>query len=171
MMINYKNIDLFSDIQDNDIILHVVNDVGKWRGVFIKRLDAWDDFPKKRYRYWRCRGYHANVDYALGEVQFVEWDKALSDDRVIHVVVGNMLSQRGLVSKDNLRPFCLSSFRSCLSRVVEYIDKKGWDYNTVNIKCPKLGCGLGGGNWSEVSGLLKDYLCSKGINVTVYSLE
>jgi len=41
----------------------------------------------------------------------------------------------------------------------------------IEIHCPRLGCGLAGGDWTEISALLEENFLVKGIPVTVYDLE
>ena len=37
-----------------------------------------------------------------------------------------------------------------------------------SISIPKLGCGLGGLNWSDVNSLIKKYLSDVGVEIVVY---
>jgi hypothetical protein len=36
---------------------------------------------------------------------------------------------------------------------------------------PRIGCGLAGGNWSEIEPLIEQFLCGPGVAVSVYDFE
>lgn len=42
---------------------------------------------------------------------------------------------------------------------------------TVKVGLPKIGAGLGGGDWKIISGLIEKNLTEKGIDVTIYVLS
>jgi hypothetical protein len=35
---------------------------------------------------------------------------------------------------------------------------------------PRIGCGLAGGDWDTVSGIISDELCDRNLPVTIYDL-
>lgn len=41
---------------------------------------------------------------------------------------------------------------------------------SASVHMPRIGCGLGGGNWEFVESLIVEYLCDRGVPVTVYDL-
>uniref|UniRef100_A0AAU6VYA7 Macro domain protein n=2 Tax=unclassified bacterial viruses TaxID=12333 RepID=A0AAU6VYA7_9VIRU len=43
--------------------------------------------------------------------------------------------------------------------------------NLTEVGFPKIGAGLGGGDWSIISTLIADVFCDSGFNVTIYTLE
>ena len=76
----------------NKILVHCVNDCGKMgAGVALAIARKWPSV-KKKYVEWHRRGRN----FGLGKVQFVK----VEDD----IVIGNMIGQHGIRSKNNQKP-------------------------------------------------------------------
>lgn len=43
--------------------------------------------------------------------------------------------------------------------------------NLRNVGFPKIGAGLGGGDWDTIATIIADVFCDHGFNVTIYTLE
>ena len=71
----------------NKIIVHVCNDVGGWGKGFVMAISSKWPEPEKQYRQW----YKSKVNFALGEVQFVQ----VEDD----IWIANMIGQQN-INKD-----------------------------------------------------------------------
>lgn len=131
----------------NKIIAHVCNDIGGWgRGFVLAVSSRWPE-PEFRYRAWNTRG--------LGDVQIVKVDDKL--------YVANMVAQRDIKTVNGIPPIRYEALAACL----EMLGKSAGElYASVHM--PRIGCGLAGGQWSEVEPLVKDKLART--DVYVYDL-
>jgi O-acetyl-ADP-ribose deacetylase (regulator of RNase III) len=142
------------------VIAHVCNDYGGWgRGFVVALSRRWPE-PEQEYRRWRrqhgiCRG---GVGFHLGAVQRVR----VADD----LVVVNMIAQHGNRSADNPVAIRYDALGRCLSQLAWY----AWAHD-MSVHMPRIGCGLGGGDWAEIEPLIVEHLCSRGIDVFVYDLS
>ena len=137
------------------IILHVCNDIGGWGAGFVLALSRKWSGPEESYRAW-SRG-EAGLPFSLGQVQFVEVEENLW--------VANLIGQRGVRGRGAGPPVRHDAIRQGLKRVAGYAQEKG-----ASVHMPRIGCGLAGGKWEEVSPIVEDELVSRGIAVTVYDL-
>jgi O-acetyl-ADP-ribose deacetylase (regulator of RNase III) len=137
------------------IIVHVCNDIGGWgRGFVVAISKRWPE-PEQSYRAWH-RGEIESA-FALGEVQFVKVD----DD----LWVANLIGQRDVRPLGDLPPVRYDAIRKGLRRVAEEARRL-----KASIHMPRIGSGLAGGKWEEVSKIVEEELSSSGVSVTVYDL-
>lgn len=146
------------------IIVHIVNDSGKWGKGFVMALSKKWPALRDEYLGW-YNGYFKDVceDYVpfeLGRVQFLS---ARPD-----IMVANMLAQRGVIGRSNPTPIRYDALRNCLKSVAQTADHLLQKGKKPSIHMPRIGCGLGGGKWEKIEPIIKEELCSKGIPVTVY---
>lgn len=128
------------------IIVHVVNDVGAWGKGFV--LAVSHRWPRVRVAYrsnWR--------GMKLGDVQFVEAEPGL--------VVANLFGQRGICGKRSRPPIRYGAVRKGLACVAVRARADG-----AHVSMPRIGCGLAGGDWEVVLGIIEEEL--EGLEVTVY---
>jgi O-acetyl-ADP-ribose deacetylase (regulator of RNase III) len=81
------------------------------------------------------------------------------------IEVVNMIAQNGIKKfhhPKGLRYVDYDAVAKCLSKVAAYIG------GGKSVHMPRIGAGLGGGSWEVISGIIKETLCNKGINVFVY---
>lgn len=123
------------------IIAHVCNDIGAWGRGFTAGISARWPQPEAEYRVMRCKN--------LGSVQFVSVGPS--------VVVANMIAQHG-IGTDRSR-IDYTALRECLQIVAE---------QKTPVHMPRIGCGLAGGKWSIVEGIVSEAL--RDVDVTVYDL-
>ena len=164
-MIRYLKGDATNPIVDEGtrVICHVCNDIGKWGAGFSGALsNRWKD-PEKHYRsQWRF----AKQNVKLGEVQWVFVD--------VNLAVVNMIAQHK-ISRDllNYRPLQYDKLEICLDKIAEgsqaLMAEGGKDPQRVTIHMPRIGCGLAGGTWDVVEGLVEETLWD--FDVYVYDLE
>ena len=143
------------------IIAHICNDIGGWGRGFVLAVSRDHPAAETAYRSW----YQANPEWvdeldemALGEVQFVKTGP--------DTTVANMISQKGIFSKNGKPPIRYSALSSCLAVVsgeAEYIG--------ASVHMPRIGCGLAGGSWEEVEQVIQNTLVATGIPVFVYDYE
>ena len=150
-MIQYVQGDATSPIGTGKrIIAHVVNDRGGWgRGFVVALSEKWTA-PEEKYREW----FKKQRRFKLGEIQIVHVEPNVS--------VVNMLAQSGFRS-DGTRPLNLLALEKCLVKLCSYARV---DRSTVHM--PRIGCGLGGATWAEVSPVIERAM--KIVPVYVYDL-
>lgn len=137
------------------VIAHVCNDIGGWGRGFVLALSARWSVPEERYRRWynlrrcteelQCDTVGSEVmttgDFGLGEAQFVQ---VLPD-----TYVANMIGQAGTKTGSKGPPVRYSAIRSALAHVAAFAA-----LHKASVHMPRIGCGLAGGNWSQVEPLL-----------------
>lgn len=132
------------------ILCHIVNDSGGWGRGFVVPLGKKIPQAEARYRSWHKEGYHVDyytdefgvdVDFKLGNTQFVMANKNL--------LVANMIAQHGYEGI----PVRYNAITRCMKTVfdVAILTKS-------KIIMPRIGCGLGGGNWEDVEEAIKQAL-------------
>ena len=137
------------------IICHVCNDIGGWgRGFVVALSNRWPE-PEARYRAWHKQGEAAG--FSLGAIQVVEVGSNLS--------VANMIAQRGVRPVDGVPPVRYDALARCLGALAEHARTA-----SASVHMPRIGCGLAGGTWPEVEGIIKDTLGIGGIPTYVYDL-
>jgi len=95
----------------------------------------------------------------LGNVQFV---KAADD-----IWVANMIAQRDIKpDKDGLPPIRYSFVSECLERVSHFAKRQN-----ASVHMPRIGCGLAGGQWTEIEEIVNSELIAHEIATTVYDFE
>lgn len=139
------------------IIAHVVNDRGGWGKGFVTALSERYPGPERWYRAWSKGKDPESGSFTLGAVQLVP---VLPD-----LAVANLLAQRGYRSAANPVPLDYRALRTCLTKLARLAAA---DRATVHM--PRIGCGLAGGDWTRVAGLIEDLLLSQDVSVTVYDL-
>ena len=77
-----------------------------------------------------------------------------------------MIGQRGLKRGSSGPPIRYEAVAKCL----EQVGTKAREL-VASVHMPRIGCGLAGGEWSEVEPLVQQHLCDRGVNVTVYDFE
>jgi O-acetyl-ADP-ribose deacetylase (regulator of RNase III) len=93
----------------------------------------------------------------LGQVQFVQVEPDLW--------VANLIGQRGLRRQGGTPPVRYDAIRAGLTRVADFAREAA-----ASVHMPRIGCGLAGGDWTEVSRIIEKTLLSVGVPVTVYDL-
>jgi len=146
-------------------ILHVTNNKGGWGAGFTGAMTkALGHGPEQEYR--NSKGFHQ-----LGRV--LQTTRECSPHlppqwySVLHCC-----AQDGYRSATNPHPFSLSTFVSCLSVVRATMQE--YQEHLVGspvIHMPRVGAGLGGGDWREIRDVIISELCKQGIPVIVYGLE
>lgn len=132
----------------NNIIIHIVNDIGSWGRGFVLALSRRWTRPEYQYRAaWKTK--------QLGDIQIVQVEK--------DIWVVNLFGQHG-IKNSNYIPVRYEAIHKGL-KTLSFILK---DTENVAIHMPKIGCGLAGGDWNIVSKLIEDSL--SGFSVYVYEL-
>jgi len=140
------------------VLVHVCNDVGAWGKGFVIAVDKLSKEPKEYY----LRQAKYGKNFKLGQVQWT----------FVHpqFAVVNMIAQHGLRSGSNPKPIderalyrCLKKVdTACAALICDTDDKR------LSIHMPKIGAGLGGGDWDFIEGVV-DLALSRW-RVFVYTL-
>jgi len=145
-------------------ICHVVNDVGAWGAGFTGALSKRWPEPEQVYRERFAMG-----TVRLGYIQFV------SVTREICVV--NMVAQQGIGRRPPMTgarayhrtypPIRYDALEVCLTSVRTLAMA-----SHASVHMPRIGCGLGGGQWDVVEPLVRNMAAGSepSIAVTVYDL-
>ena len=139
------------------LIVHIVNDIGKWGAGFVLALSKRWPMTRDEYLKWYF-GTTKNPSFKLGEVLFVQPDT--------DVVVANLIGQKGIRSKTNPIPIKYDAIAKGLDKIADFAS-----VSNPTICMPRIGCGLAGGSWPVVQKLINDHLCSKDFNVIVYDFQ
>lgn len=129
------------------IIAHVSNNKGGWGAGFVLALSKKWSKPEEEYR--------KTNNYILGLNQVVP----VTDD----IIVVNMIAQDGYRSENNPVPINYSALRNCLTN----LDILAKIYN-ASIHMPKIGSGLGGGDWNTIEKIIEENITGR---VIVYGFE
>lgn len=133
------------------IIAHICNDYGGWgRGFVVALSKKWPE-PERLYR---LLSKGNNPSFELGQVQFV----LVQPD----VIVANMVAQHG-DSTPTYRAVKYTELEHCLVSVASKANDLG-----ASVAMPRIGCGLGGGVWTEIEQIIEKTM--PDIKVVVYDL-
>lgn len=140
-------------------IAHVVNDIGKFGAGFA--LSMHQTYPGAK------KGYLGAFRVVGDDNESLRGKNILTKSR--HPATGDkvyichMVAQRGLRSKTNPHPLNLDDLRSCLRDLCT----TAWTFDW-HVQMPKIGSGLGGGNWQEIEPIIRAEM--RSVNTTIYTL-
>jgi len=162
---------------ETKLIIHICNDIGGWGKGFVMAISKKWKQPEVEYRNWfknkelvptdnikferlESRDRYSNENkFALGNVQFVR----VTDD----IWIANMLAQTGTKpNKDGVPPIRYVYVRECLERIREFAKRQN-----ASIHMPRIGCGLAGGQWTEIEPIIIHELIAHDLDTTVYDFE
>lgn len=138
------------------VICHVCNDIGGWGKGFVLALSKRWEEPEAKYRQWHAAGNDGG--FGLGAVQFVQVEP--------DTWVANMVGQRGIKRASSGPPIRYEAVAACLAQVAAKAQDLG-----ASVHMPRIGCGLAGGEWSQVEPLIERHLVAAGVPVIVYDFE
>lgn len=122
------------------ILAHGCNDAGRWGAGFTAAINR--RWPDVQGAYLAWEGGTTPVLRTLGQVQF------LSPRGAENVVVANMITQRGVRSSRVPMPLDRGALGTCLLTVLRAAGTHGY-----RVYMPRVGCGLGGGQWDGAGGV------------------
>ncbi|WP_317697250.1 macro domain-containing protein [Xylocopilactobacillus apis] len=155
--IKYEIGDASAPKHSSSLIIHIVNNRGKWGKGFVLALSG--KFPDVKTQYLK---WSSQKDFNLGEVQFINADKNNG------IYVANMLAQDGIRKDYNDKTIYVSyeKLDECLIKVADFALK-----NRLTIQMPKIGQGLGGGDWSVILQIIKKRLAYKRIHCKIFTIN
>jgi len=147
-------------LKDATVIAHVVNNKGKWGKGFVLALSEMYPAAEKEYKNWASG--RTEQAFLLGEVQFVS---VAPGSRIF---VANMLAQDGIRKSANDKTTYLSyeALDRCLTALKEFSLRE-----RLSIQMPRIGAGLGGGDWEKIKSLLEENISYYKIECTILSLD
>jgi len=154
MKINYVKGDATAPQGEGDkIICHICNDIGVWGAGFVLAITKKWGYPEYHYR--------ARQQYPLGHVDVLSVDQ---DDNGNVLYVANMIGQHGVRSNaQGIPPIRYQAVAEALMKVNKIAKEMG-----ATLHMPRIGCGLAGGEWSQIEKILKAVV---SVDVTVYDLN
>lgn len=148
------------------VIAHICNDVGGWGRGFVVALSAKWREPEAAYREWHRNSVATGRSLPLGKSDLVQ----VAPD----LWVVNMIAQRGIRNPGNPCAVDYEALRECLDEVSQGAPFLGrWlpgGATGSSVHMPRIGTGLGGGEWSKVEAIILETLVSRGVEVFVYDL-
>ncbi|MFB4359813.1 macro domain-containing protein [Pantoea sp. BS_8] len=154
--IHYHSGDASIPFKESVIILHVVNNLGKWGKGFVLSLSKRYPLAKEKYL------ASSRIGYKMGDVQFIEVDT------LNRVFVANMVAQEGIKKsqRDAKRYISYEALEECLEIASDYAL-----CNRLEVQMPMIGAGLGGGDWQVIIDIIKDKLTYKKIPCHILTLD
>ncbi len=147
---------------ENIIIAHICNNKGGWGSGFVVPLGKKFPLAEKGYRRWATERPNNMPSFELGKVQLIEAEDS--------IFVANMIAQHDMYpvacSAGDIPPIRYDRVRQCLNKVAKMAKGK-----KASVHMPRIGCGLAGGTWQVIEGLIKETLLEQDIEVVIYSLD
>lgn len=113
-------------------------------------------FPKAYTEYVKL---HSEEGLSLGFMQFVN-----CFDKLGSKWIGNAFTQENYGRSPNTQYCDYKAIRNCLETVREFLFSQ--DHNSFAM--PKIGCGLGGGDWNIVLKIIEEVFESTNLTISIY---
>lgn len=155
--IKYLSGDAVEPLKKSTVIAHIVNNKGKWGKGFVLSLSNKYPAAKKHY----LSSFKENNFPELGMVDFVKVDAQEQ------IFIANMYAQDGIKKSINDRKQYVSyaSLEVCLEKLSDFAL-----VNRLSVQMPRIGAGLGGGDWDVIETLIQKKICYKMIDCSVITL-
>jgi O-acetyl-ADP-ribose deacetylase (regulator of RNase III) len=134
------------------IIAHLCNVQGKWSGSFADALTRRWPVAEKEFREWHASGRL----FELGAIKFTPVE--------FKVLACHMIADALGIKYD-----ALAQCFQCLGEILNFSCAEASGMGN-SIHMPRIGCGLAGGEWSEVEPLILEHFIKRHIPVYVYDL-
>ncbi|RTN21429.1 Appr-1-p processing protein [Enterobacter quasimori] len=155
--INYLSGDAVEPLKKSTVIAHIVNNKGKWGKGFVLSLSNKYPAAKKHY----LSRFKENNIPELGMIDFVKVDDQEQ------IFIANMYAQDGIKKNinDKKQYVCYQSLDVCLEKLSDFALA-----HRLSIQMPRIGAGLGGGDWNVIEALILKKICYKMIDCNVITL-
>lgn len=143
----------------HQMVAHVVNDRGGWGSGFVLAVSKRWPQAERDYRAWAKAGRSRaefSTPFQLGEVLISKVAKDLS--------IAHMLAQHGYIGPDNPTPLSYEALAQCLRKLAVLAVA-----HEASIHMPRIGAGLGGGDWSQIKRIIERELGH--LPVCIYTLR
>lgn len=151
------------------VIVHICNNAGQWGAGFVVPLATRYPKAKKDYldRYdvqQRMQKINLNLDFNPIPLGSITESRVLPDTHII-----NMIAQDNVKVTKGTPRVKYNALADCLNKIAaNYFEKA--EKGQVTINMPRIGTGLGGGDWDIIETIIKRTLSDRGIPVVVYDL-
>lgn len=161
-MVTYKNGNLLNS--KCNVICHQVNCQGVMGSGIAKQIRNRFPMCYENYKEFVTRNGKENC---LGDVYFY---RERGD-----VVIANMFSQFNYLPRD-IKHTDYDAFRSCCGYIKQFLNFDNFNsydhMKQVRIGFPYgIGCGLGGGDWGVIRGIIEEEFSSNMYNVEIWKYE
>ena len=138
------------------VICHICNDQNTMgSGVARSLYEKWNKVKSRYHKH--CTFFHERKANVLGSVNLVEVTPT--------IYVANMIAQHMVgVDENGNPPIRYDALIECLRIVREFVFL---NKDTIHIPY-KMGADRAGGDWDIIEKIIKNELCSKDIDVTIY---
>lgn len=154
-------------VKGTGLIIHICNTEGGWGAGFVVAISKRWKRPEAMYRRW----YHERQpiqDFEPGQIVQTSGHFKLGQTQLVMVAPGlavvNMIAQQGMRTGSKGPPIRYDALAECLGRVNGYAESY-----KASVHCPRIGCGLAGGDWSCVEPILQDALKERDVYVYDFS--
>ncbi|WP_390821201.1 macro domain-containing protein [Tuwongella immobilis] len=141
---------------DVRIICHICNDIGSWGKGFVLAISKRWKSPEAEFRNWHASGLDGG--FALGAVQFVPVEPS--------IWIANLVGQHGIKRNRSGPPIRYEAVAAGLAQIAVKASELG-----ASVHMPRIGCGLAGGDWSQIEPLIQQHLIAAGVPVSVYDFD
>lgn len=142
------------DLPGVHVIAHCCNDVGQFGAGFVVPLAK--QYPGVKQDY---KSYIKNTENPLGTVFMFKTKNE-------NLWIANIIGQHGLVPINGEPPVRYSALKEGFLQTVKFFKTE-----QIHFHMPRLGCGLAGGEWSNVETILNEILLFNNVEtMTVYDL-
>jgi hypothetical protein len=140
------------------IIGHICNDLGIWRGRNAREIArGWPESERAYNRWFRDRFHN---EFGLGAIQFVNVNRTHANQIVR---VANMVAERGTRYKAGVRPIRYKVLAGCLARLAQKALRM-----SASIHLPQIGMNGSNVHWPLVLEIVKDSIDRFRIPVFIY---
>lgn len=137
------------------IIVHIVNDIGKWGAGFVLALSKrWSNLKNDYQTHYRA--------YSLGDIYVSK-----TSDNDIYVV--DLFGQHGIRTTFNPTVIRYGAVEQGLKKLRYRLEKAS--LKDVSIHMPKIGSGLAGGNWQIIENIINKVFDGSNIPIYVYDFK
>lgn len=174
------------------LIPHICNNIGAWSEGFVVAINNCFGYtPMAEYQNAiEGKGLisldSVDTPLGLGDVQFVLVKETITPQDAFSqktevlqhgfsqkTFIVNMIAQEGTSSDVDDPPIRYDALTLAMAKMVEIASERQIDeeWGTISIHCPKFGCGLGGGSWDVIKGLIENIWVRRDFDVTVYEFQ
>jgi hypothetical protein len=133
---------------------------------FAKQIrDKWPVVYEEYKKFFDHHNWAYKKNFGFTDSSFLMGKVLLVEVEEFDTYVLNLFSQDGISRTKTMINY--GALRTSLERASQHIEHVGGELKKRQICFPhKIGCGLGGGNWSKVSAMIEFYFP----NATIYKL-
>jgi Ca-activated chloride channel family protein len=139
------------------IIAHAVDDAGMWGHGVAQAISARWGEPEARYHAWRRGEIQEPESFALGAVQVTR----VAPDLWVATLVANS-GQHVVQGTPQLR---MEALERAMGSLAEFAAQ-----HAASVHMGFIGCAAAGGEWPQISRVVEEALCRRGLAVIVYEL-